>query len=455
MRKRLDSETVFSAMEPRRAVRYMALPAIMSQIIVLLYNLADTFFLGRIGDPYMVAGVSLILPVFNITLALGALAGVGGGALIPKLLARGRRAEAQQVLQFCLLLALSVAAAFSLGLLAFHAPLLRLLGAGSNTRAFAWQYLLLVVVCGGVPTILTNVLANLLRSISFAREAGIGVALGGGLNLILDPLFLHLLPEAEAVAGVGAATLLSNGISCTYLLWVLVHRQKELQLRLCLPRPERESVRAVLSVGLPGTMGTLLFDLDYMILDRLMAGYGDIALAAVGIVLKAERLPLQVGIGLYQGIVPLVAYAYARRAYPRMNRIMTYTCTLGVLVSVGSIVLYELGAPEILRFFIREDATVLLGAQFLRARAPATLFMFLCFFVMHLYEAFGRGGTALFLAVLRWAGLNIPMLFLLNRLFGASGLVWAQLTADVLASAVSWTLFLRDLKKMQAVPAQN
>lgn len=447
--KRIGSETVFAEMEPKRAVRYMALPAIISQLIVLLYNLADTFFLGQINDPYMVAGVSLILPIFNITLALGSLAGVGGGVLIPKLLARYERDEAEHVLLFCLLLALSIAAVFSLGLLAFHTPILHLLGAGENTFDFAWQYLFMVVVLGGIPTIMTNVLANLLRSISYAREAGTGVALGGGLNLIFDPLLLILMPHGQAVLAVGLATLISNVISCSYLMWVLTRRQTEVKLRLMRPRPKRESVTAVLSVGIPGTVGTLLFDVDYMILNRLMTGYGDIAMAGIGIVLKAERLPLQVGIGLYQGIVPIVAYCYARKNWSRMNKIMSYTCMLGVIVSVVSITLYEIGAPELIHFFIRDESTVELGAHFLRARTPATLFMFLCFFVMHLYEAFGRGGTALFLGVMRWAGLNIPTLFILNHFFGMYGLVWAQLTADIIAASISWIMFLKTLRKMQ------
>lgn len=449
VRKRLDSETVFAEMEPKHAVRYMAFPAIISQLIVLLYNLADTFFLGQINDPYMVAGVSLILPVFNITLALGSLVGIGGGVLVPKLLARFDKEEAERVLTFCLLLALLISAAFSVGLFALHSPLLRMLGAGENTFDFAWQYLFMVVVLGGVPTIMANVLANLIRSISYAREAGIGVALGGGLNIIFDPLLLYLMPKEQAVFAVGIATLVSNMISFAYLMWVLCKKQTELKLRWEWPRPTKASVRDVFVIGIPGAVGTLLFDIDYMILDRLMTGYGDIAMAGIGIVLKAERFPLQFGIGLCQGIVPLIAYCYARKDRQRLNSIIGYSCALGIAVSVVSIILYELAAPEIIRFFIRDEGTVELGAHFLRARSPATLFMFLCFSVVHIYQAFGRGGTALFLGVMRWAVFNFPMLFILNRFFGMYGLVWSQLTADVIAAIISWIMFITTLKKME------
>ena len=251
-RERLDSETVFAGMEPRRAVRYMAFPAIVSQLIVLLYNLADTFFLGQINDPYMVAGVSLILPVFNITLALGSLVGIGGGVLIPKLLARYDKEEAEHVLLFCLLLALLISALFSIVLWVFRLPLLRMLGAGENTLDFAWQYLFMVIVLGGLPTIMANVLANLLRSISFAREAGIGVALGGGLNIILDPLLLYLMPREEAVLAVGLATLISNVISFAYLMWVLCAKQKELKVRKMRPCPTKQSIKDVFFIGIPG-----------------------------------------------------------------------------------------------------------------------------------------------------------------------------------------------------------
>ena len=448
--KQLTSEEVFRTMTVPQALRVMLVPSVLSQLIVLIYNLADTYYVGQTNDPYMVAGVSLILPLFNVSLALGTMFGSGGGALLPKLLALERREEASRVAAYCIRMAIGTAALFSVLMLLFMQPLLTLLGAGANTFSHSRTYVLTVLVAGGVPTILASVLSNLLRSLSLSREAGIGVALGGALNLVLDPLFMFvLLPPGNEVLGVGIATLLSNLISCGYCLFVFICRQREIRACFLAPLPEREHRSAVFTVGVPGSVGALLFDLDYMVLNRLSSGYGDTVLAAVGIVLKAERFPQQVGIGMCQGMVPLLAYSFARKDYRRAKEIMVCTLKVGLAVALVSITLYELLPSQIIRFFIEDAETVFYGTNILRIRSVAAAIMFFCFFVVFVFTGFGNGRAALALAVIRWACLNIPMLFLFNSLFGLYGLSWAQIVADLLTVAVSYVWLFRYMKNWQ------
>ena len=433
-KKQLTSEEIFRTMTVPQAVRTMALPAVMSQIIVLIYNLADTFFIGRTNNPYMVAGVSLILPLFNVCLAIGSMFGTGGGALLPKLLATEQREEGSRVAAYCIRLGLLTAVAFSVLTLLFMHPLLTLLGAGPNTYAYARTYVLMVLVIGGIPTIVSNVFSNLLRSLSLAREAGIGVALGGILNIFLDPLFMFvLLPPGNEVLGVGIATLLSNLISCLYCLMIFCRRQKEIAVSFLAPAPEKENQKFVFTVGMPGTVGAL-------------SGYGDIALAAIGIVLKAERLPQQVGIGLCQSMVPLIAYSWALKDYRRVKEIMACILKVGLVVAAVSITLYELFPAQIIRFFIAEPETLKIGTNFLRIRSLAAVIMFFCFFVVFLFQGFGNGKVSFWLAILRWAVLNIPMLFILPRLLGMYGLVWSQFVSDLLTVVISYLYLWRYMK---------
>ncbi|MBQ9661936.1 MAG: cation transporter [Oscillospiraceae bacterium] len=429
----------------------MAVPAVMSQLIVLIYNLADTYFIGQTNNPYMVAGVSLILPLFNVSLAIGSMFGVGGGALIPKLLAVDDREEGSRVAAYCIRLGLLVAFAFSVLVLLFMRPLLSLLGAGPNTYAYSRTYVLMVLVAGGIPTITANVLSNLLRSLSLSREAGIGVALGGVLNIFLDPLFMFvLLPPGNEVLGVGIATFLSNVVSCLYCLAVFCRRQREIPVNFLAPSPEVQNRSLIFTVGIPGTVGALLFDLDYMVLDKLAAGYGDIALAAIGIVLKAERFPQQVGIGLCQSMVPLVAYSWALKDYKRVKEIMACILKTGAVIAVVSIVLYELFPGQIIRFFIAEPETLLIGTNFLRIRSMAAVIMFFCFFVVFLFQGFGIGKVSFWLAMLRWAVLNIPMLFILRHFLGMYGLVWSQFISDLTTVVISYLYLWRYMKTWEA-----
>ena len=434
-----NNTDLFENMPVAKAVRTMAVPTVISQLIVLIYNIADTFFIGRTNNPYMVAGASLILPIFNITLSLSGLAGVGGGALISRLLGEKRPDEARRVYSFSVYLGILLSAMFSLATLIFMRPLMNLLGAGRDTYDYASGYAFFVIVCGGVPTVLSNTLATLIRSVGESRRAGFGITMGGIINIILDPLFMFaLLPDGMEIMGAGMATCLSNCIACAYFVIVLI-RMKNDVLRMSSPLrfPTRKSILGVFGVGLPSSVSTLLFDLDYVIIDRLMSGYNDIALAAVGIVLKAERLPLNVGIGICQGMMPIIAYNYSAKNYDRMNDTKNYSLKLGLVCAVISITLYELFAGQIMNIFINDAQTVSLGTDFLRIRVLATPLMFLSFFHVYLFNGFGKGGYAMFLGAVRWLVFNIPMLFLLNGLVGMYGIVWSQVTADILTVALS------------------
>lgn len=436
-----------------RAVLNMAVPTVIGQLIVLFYNMADTFFVGQTNNPYMVAGASLILPVFNITLPLAGLAGVGGGALVSRLLGRGEYAEAKRVSSFSLRLGMSIAGVFSLIMLIFMEPILHFLGAGEETYGFARGYALCVVVCGGIPTVAANVMAALLRSVGESKKAGFGVTFGGVLNMALDPLFMFvIMPKGMEIIGAGAATCLSNIVSCIYFLLVIRGLGKDSVLAGCPLRelPENESIRSIFAVGVPSSVATFLFDIDYIVIGRLMTAYGDFQMAAIGIVLKVERLPLNTGVGICQGMVPIIAYNYASGNHKRMREIASFARNIGLVCAVVSITMYEIFAPEIMRFFIKDAQTVMLGTNFLRARSLATIFMFLSFFPVHFFNAVGRGRTALFLGVTRWAVFNIPMLYILNAIFGMYGIVWAQLAADILTVTLSFIVYNKFMRSLNS-----
>ena len=447
-KKTRDNTDIFERMPVARAVRTMAVPTIIGQLIVLFYNIADTFFIGRVNNPLMVAGASLILPVFNICIALAGIAGVGGGAQISRLLGKQDPDSARHVASFSMWFSLMIGAVFALGVMLFMEPLLRLLGVGTDTHDYARAYAMCVIVFGGIPTVMTNVLANLMRSIGESRKAGFGVTMGGVINIALDPLFMFVLfPKGMEIVGAGVATCISNCLSCLYFIVMIKRLGPDRVLKLESPRvfPERAHLIKVFSVGVPSSIAGFLFDLDYIVIGRLMALYSNIAVAAIGIVLKAERLPLNIGVGICQGMVPIVAYNYSSGNYRRMREVIRFSRALGIVCAVIAISLYEIFAPYIMRFFIADATTVALGTSFLRARSLATVLMFLSFFHVHLFNSYGKGGHAFFLAAMRWLAFNIPMLFLFNRLFGMYGIVWAQLAADVLTVTLSFIVHQRYL----------
>lgn len=445
LREEEKNRYLFEEMPVPQALAAMAVPTVISQLIVLIHNMADTFFIGRTNSPYMVAGAALILPIFNVCIAVANIAGAGGGTLMARLMGAERPEDARRVASFSIWFSVFTSLLFAVMTAIFMDPLLTVLGASRQTFFYARQYCATVIVIGAVPTITAMTMGNLLRSVGCSKQAGFAISMGGIINIILDPIFMFvLLPPGSEVLGAGIATTLANTITCTYFI-ILILRLHNPILHFSLREglPAGVLLASFFGVGLPAAMGPFLFDLDYIVLDRLMAAHSDIALAAIGIVLKVERLPLNIGIGLCLGMVPLAAYNYSSGSLPRMQSVFHATRTAGIAISVASIALYELFAPQLMRVFIGDAATVALGADFLRIRMLATIMMFLCFIYVYFFQALGHGRMSLLLVVLRWLAVNIPMLFLLDYFFGLYGLAWSQFVSDTLVALLSWMIYCR------------
>ncbi len=448
-----DTKTreLFETERVPRALAKMALPAIITQLITLIYNIADTYFIGQTDNPYMVAATSLVLTVFLMLTALSNLFGVGGGTLVVRLLGRGEEEEARRAASLCLTMAAGASLIFSVLGFIFMQPLLRLLGASDNTIGYAEQYFFFVIVIGGIPTVLSATMSSMVRNIGHSKSAAFGLGMGGVLNVILDPVFMYvILPEGYEVMGAAIATMISNIVAFIY--FIIVYCRLTGKTVLALPRRiehiKRSSMRSLLSVGLPAAASVLLFDITNIFINRLSSGYGDFQLAAIGIVMKIERLPLNIGIGICMGMTPLMAYNYAAKNEKRMKDFFTCARVAGLAVAFLSVAMYYIFAPFIVEAFIDEAETVGYGIQFLRARCFATPLMFLSFNMVNYMNAVDRGSISLWLAVIRQVFLNIPIVFLLNYLFGMQGIVWTQAVADFFNVIASYIIYCFVSKKV-------
>ena len=302
-----------------RAVAALAIPTIISQVVTMIYNLADTFFVGQIGNPYMVAAVSLVSPWFNLLTALGNLFGLGGGSLISGMLGRNNHGDIKNVSAFSVWGGGAVTLVFSILTFLSREPLLSFLGASPDTYDYAESYLLWAVVLGGLPTMLSLTLGHLLRSEGHARQASIGMMFGGILNVVLDPVLIfgfHL-----DVVGAAVATAFSNLASVFFFVLMYVRLGNHTAVSLS---PKHFTLRflwPVFSVGLASALATTLGNASNMVIIKLSAGYGDIPVAAYGIVKRIDQFPLNVSMGLCQGFMPLVGYNYASGNYRRMRSV--------------------------------------------------------------------------------------------------------------------------------------
>ena len=462
MKKSVDKARLFAEVPVPEALFTMAVPTIISQLINLIYNMVDAFFIGRTGNSYMMAATTITLTLFMMNVALSNLFGIGGGSLVARMMGVGKTDEARRVSAFALYGAAAVAVAYSLLIGLFLRPLLRFLGASDATMGYARSYALIVIVLGSLPSILSMTLAHLLRNTGFSSQASAGLSGGGILNVLLDPLFMFvLLPPGNEVTGAAIATTLSNTAACIYLLCAYRKASKDAPLSFG-PRDAlaigKGNVKALFSVGVPSAVLTGLFDLANICVNILAAAHNDLVLAGMGIVMKVERIPNAVNIGICQGMLPIVAYNYSSGNHARMRDTISTARKSGLCVSALCVVLFEIFARPASRLFLSvsagdaETALVTVGyaALFLRIRCTASPVQFLNYHTSYCMQAMGDGRGTLLHAFVREVVFYIPFMFLLDGAFGEVGLAAALIAGESCGAAFALYLLRKALKKTRA-----
>lgn len=446
-----DKTELFEKTKPGKALAIMALPTIASQIVLLIYNLADTWFIGRTNNPYMIGASSLALTIYLALAAIANVFGVGGGSLMVRLLGEKHPDEARKVASYSVTYSAFAALAFSILLLIFMTPLLRAMGASDNTFAYCRQYLLLTAVIGGLPTVLSMSMPQLLRNAGYSKEAGLGVGLGSLLNVALDPLFMFvILPKGNEVLGAAVATMLSNVISLIY--FIVMFRKVRNVTVLDIPRRIEDigpdNRHSMYSVGIPAALSIFFFDIVTIVINRLTASYGDIPLAAMGIVLKLERIPINTGLGICLGMVPLVAYNFGSGDRERMNSVFRLAAVSVIGFSCVCAALFMIFSRSFISAFIADEETISYGVMFLRGRCLSLPFMMIGYLVVNFMNAIGRGKKSFELAVIRHIMLLIPVMLIMNSIWGLTGLIWSQLTADVINTIVVILVYRKVMREI-------
>ncbi len=454
MAQSVQNRELFETVPVPKALLTLALPTIASQLITMVYNLSDTFFIGLTEDPYKVAASSLSFSMFFFIHAFAALWSVGGSTLVSRLLGRRKLDDARTVCTLSLCGAGLLTLLYCLVCLIFMEPLLRMMGASDNTIGYSCDYTLWATVIGGIPSCLNIVLANMLRSEGHAKKAAFGLGLGSVLNIALDPLLMFvILPKGLEITGASVATMLSNYVSMAYFA-VAFRRLRgtdsvlTFELR-ALPHGMKH-LREILAVGVPSSLMAALSSVAAILVNILIARYGDIPLAALGIVKKIDMLPMNIASGFGMSMVPLVAYNYAAGNYRRMNETIRFSRRCCVVFAVVCIALFELFPQLMVGIFIREPDTLAVGTPLLRICCLAIPLMLVTFNANYCFQAMGMGKQTLLLSISRQGLICIPLMFLFRALFGMYGIVAAQPAADLITMCVALLMYRRLQQQLRA-----
>lgn len=434
-----------------RAVMTMAIPTILSSLVMVIYNLADTYFVGMLNDPVQNAAVTLAAPVLLAFNAVNNLFGVGSSSMMSRALGRRDYESVYKSSAFGFYCAVFSGALFALFYTVFHSSLLVMLGASSETVQATGEYLKWTVSCGAVPAILNVVMAYMVRAEGASLHASIGTMSGCLLNIILDPIFILPWGLNMGAAGAGLATFLSNCVACLYFFILLYIKRGHTYvcIKPSMFKPRREIVVNVCGVGIPASIQNLLNVTGMTVLNNFTSAFGSDAVAAMGISQKINMVPMYIAMGLSQGLMPLISYNYASKNIPRMKKVLLFAEKSAVSFLTAVCLLYYFGSEFFIRLFMENDSIIAYGSRFLHGLCLALPFLCMDFLAVGVFQACGMGRKALVFAILRKIVLEIPALFILNRLFPLYGLAYAQFSAEIVLAAAALVVLVRLFRHLE------
>ncbi len=441
-------EDLFRNMPVGEAVARLAVPTVIGQIILVIYNMADTFFIGMAGSDVKITAVTVCMPAFMFLSAISNLFGVGAEAVISRALGSGHRKRAQAASSFAFFGCTALTLLYSAGVFLFRSGFTGILGGSDpGVHIHAVRYLMITVVIGGTAASLNALFASLFRAEGRSLTASAGVAMGGLLNIALDPLFMFvILPKGHEVTGAALATALSNLAAVVFFLVFLRINREETVITLY--RRDitfsRGLILSVLSTGLPACVMTLLENVSYAVLDNLMSTYGTAAQAGIGVAKKVNMLAHCMVRGVTQGVLPLLAYNYAAQNHDRMKQALRTSVLASVVLAALCLIVNASMAPALIRAFIRHGGTsVSCGAAFLRILCIGGPFSACAYALIYFFQAVGKGRHAFLLAILRKGILDIPLMFVMRRLFPVYGIVTATPLTDIICCMTALFLYRR------------
>lgn len=440
-----NKEELFESSPIPKAVATLAIPTIAASLVMVFYNLADTFFVGTLNDPVSTSAVALAAPVVLAFNAVTNLFGVGSSSMMSRALGVKDYKTVKKTSVFGIYCGIICGLLFSLVATFFKSGLLKILGADASNSLKTSEYLFWTVTCGAIPSILNVIMGNVFRAEGSALHASIGVMSGCLLNIILDPIFIMPWGLNMGAAGAGCATFISNCVACVYFFIILIIKKDKTYVSMD-PKlfiPTKEISENVFGVGIPASIQNLLNVVGSTILNNLAAGYGNEAVSAIGITHKIALVPLYFSMGGGQGVMPLVGYNFASGNRKRLKETVNFSTKVFISSMFVAGILFYIFSPQLVSIFMKNEMIIEYGGGFLKGFALAIPFLSYDFMAVAIFQACGKGKLSLVFAIARKVLLEIPAMIILTKAFGMYGMAYGQLTAEIVLAIVAYFVIKR------------
>ncbi len=439
------TQQIFRDAPVPKAVLTNVIPSIVSMIMVLVYNLADTFFIGQTKNAYMVAAVSVATPAFLLFMAVGMLFGIGSTSLISRMLGEGKKEEAKRTSSFSFWTSLVVGVISMIVIWIFNTPICRAIGASDDTVEYATQYLAIVAL--GIPfLIISNAFSNIIRAEGQATKAMMGMIIGNLINIVLDPIMI--LGFGWNVAGAAIATVLGNVFSAVFYIMHLVSKKSMLSIRLKDYSAKKKILIGVFSIGIPASLNSILMSTSNIVINKFMMQHGDMAVAGLGVAMKVNMIAVMLLIGVGTGIQPLLGYCFGAGNKKRYLAVLKFSIIFGLILSAIMTMICYFGAAPLVTAFLEDEQAFQYGFSFSRIYILSGPILGILFIFMNAIQSMGAAIPSLILSVSRQGIIYFPILIMISLISNTpQNLAMTQPLTDYIAAALSIVLFIIAYKK--------
>lgn len=431
-------DKLFENTSIKRAYFILALPVVMSMAVTIIYNMVDTFFVAKTGNPNLVAGVSQGAPIFTLMIAIGDIFGLGGSSVISRLFGERRDKTARYISGYCFYASITCGLVVTALMFIFQTPVLHMLGASPATWKYAREYYL--VIAGGATFIIFGLSPNnILRTEGLAPQAMIASITVTGINIVLNPIFIFTC--GLGAAGSALATVVSNVIADVLMVYYLRTKSKKLTTSIHETKISGKLQREIYAIGIPASVTNIMVTFATALTNRYLIAYGANSVAAMGIAMKVNTVIVMVMVGFAFGAQPLIGYTYGARDERRFRETLRFDLSVVAGLALVLTVLMMVFAPQIIRLFMRDPEIVREGTGMLRWLASSTTIAGIIMVFTTTFQSMGKATPAFWLSFSRQGLIFLIAIVVLSYFFGYTGVLAAQACADVLTLVLAAFLY--------------
>ncbi|HGN7331347.1 TPA: multidrug efflux MATE transporter MepA [Staphylococcus aureus] len=424
-----------------KAMMHFSLPMMIGTLLSVIYGILNIYFIGFLEDSHMISAISLTLPVFAILMGLGNLFGVGAGTYISRLLGAKDYSKSKFVSSFSIYGGIALGLIVILVALPFSDQIAAILGARGETLALTSNYLKVMFLSAPF-VILFFILEQFARAIGAPMISMIGMLASVGLNIILDPILIFGFDLN--VVGAALGTAISNVAAALFFIVYFMKNSDVVSVNIKLAKPNKEMLSEIFKIGIPAFLMSILMGFTGLVLNLFLAHYGNFVIASYGISFRLVQFPELIIMGLCEGVVPLIAYNFMSNKGRMKDVIKAVIMPIGVIFVVCMIAVFTIG-HHMVGLFTTDQAIVEMATFILKVTMTSLLLNGIGFLFTGMLQATGQGRGATIMAILQGVVI-IPVLFIMNALFGLTGVIWSLLIAESLCALAAMLIvyLLRD-----------